>query len=637
MRHIVMELGEELLAYRLPTSAFLYTVRGSAQVCLDGSLHAVNRFHVFHGGKGVCLDIVADEMFEYYMILYKARLSLSASQELVRLMERENPFQLQYGFAPLYPVSLMDKVECMLEDWIQLEPLEKLHVKVLFYQFLHELLWQMQRQGVESARPDLVAQAIRYMNERYMEPITLDTIAQLFDCSTRYLSKLFKSRLNDSPIRFLTEVRMNKAARLLMDTEATLQEIAERVGYPDGHALSRSFKKYYDLSPVLFKAQYREGKLVPKLPCSSSGSAIVRPKSRRYIGDDYENHYQYREEGDLPMYRGSRSTSMSATLLLCITLVLSACSTATTSTNAGNAEVAAPSQNAVETQVPEQSTPATTRSYTDSQGHIVDIPLDPQRIVLQGNNMGDLWALGIEPIGIDRRFIADSGDLYQEKNPAEDIGYPTNFEKVLALQPDLTLLSYVLDNEYDKASKISPTVVFDGMLPLKERFPIVADIVGKKAEAERWLAEYDHKAEAMWQQLREQGKVKEGETAVILIYYWNKAMYIMKTGGIADLLYQPLGFKMSPTVEALQPNNGPYIEITEEVMHDQLVGDHLFVLYPSNKDAKNTFNDLLKKPLWSGLPQVKNNKIHFVETKWNYDDANTSDKLLVKFPEIMAE
>lgn len=42
VRHIVMGVEEELLAYRLPTSAFLYTVRGNAQVYLDGSLHAVN-------------------------------------------------------------------------------------------------------------------------------------------------------------------------------------------------------------------------------------------------------------------------------------------------------------------------------------------------------------------------------------------------------------------------------------------------------------------------------------------------------------------------------------------------------------------------------------------------------------------
>ncbi|QDX93982.1 ABC transporter substrate-binding protein [Brevibacillus laterosporus] len=46
-----------------------------------------------------------------------------------------------------------------------------------------------------------------------------------------------------------------------------------------------------------------------------------------------------------------------------------------------------------------------TRIYKDSQGHQVDIPAKPQCIVLQGNPIGDLLALGIQPIGIGRRFI----------------------------------------------------------------------------------------------------------------------------------------------------------------------------------------------------------------------------------------
>ncbi|WP_167395993.1 hypothetical protein [Lysinibacillus parviboronicapiens] len=50
-------------------------------------------------------------------------------------------------------------------------------------------------------------------------------------------------------------------------------------------------------------------------------------------------------------------------------------------------------------------------------------------------------------------------------------------------------------------------------------------------------------------------------------------MYVMKTGGVADLLYQPEGFAMDEKVQALQPNSGPYIHISEESMHDTLVGN----------------------------------------------------------------
>ncbi|WDM23577.1 hypothetical protein [Paenibacillus polymyxa] len=72
VRHKKIEKGEELRTYRLPASAFLYAVRGNARVRLDNSIHRVERFHVLHGGKGMCLSILAEEVLEYYIILYKS-------------------------------------------------------------------------------------------------------------------------------------------------------------------------------------------------------------------------------------------------------------------------------------------------------------------------------------------------------------------------------------------------------------------------------------------------------------------------------------------------------------------------------------------------------------------------------------
>lgn len=52
VRHMVMEFREQVHAYRLPASAFLFATRGSAQIWLNGNVNMVRRFHVLHGGKG---------------------------------------------------------------------------------------------------------------------------------------------------------------------------------------------------------------------------------------------------------------------------------------------------------------------------------------------------------------------------------------------------------------------------------------------------------------------------------------------------------------------------------------------------------------------------------------------------------
>jgi len=634
---------QQLPVYRLPSSAFIYTTYGSAQIWLDNNIHMVSRFHLLHGGKGASVQMEAETDFVYFLIMYRADLPSKARRELQVLFERANPFQLQYAFAPQYPIDLLDKVQQMLRTWQEQESLRKLHVKTLFYQFVYELLWQMEEQGIEVNRPDLAAQVIQYLSGHYRDAISLESLAELLNYNSQYLSRRFKALTGRSPIDYLIRLRIDKAQELLLTTEATLQEVAASVGYQDLFYFSRMFKKYTGTAPGQFRNRMMPAKKIQDSAKDGLISSIVNHDLHSYIINDNENYYHYSGEGESGMYR-KRTLPIAATLLLGATLLLSACGTTPNVGNAGDGGTNTTNQQQIsessqtQTQAPSTSAGETTRSYTDSQGHVVDIPVNPERIVMQGNIAGDFWALGIEPVGLDRRFLEGKEQMYQEKKPAEDIGFPTNLEKVLSLNPDLIMLGYTMEKQYEETSKIAPVIVFDQQLPFKERFPIIADVLGKKEEATKWLAGYDDKVKAMWQKLRAQGTVKEGETAVVLIYYWNKEMYLMKHGGLADLLYGADGLKMDPIVAAIQPQEGsPYINISEEVMHDQLVGDHLFVLYPSNEDARAAFDDLLKTPLWSTLPQVKNNHVYFMDSILNYTDALTSEQLLEELPNLMAK
>lgn len=200
VRRMVLEPGEVMRGYRMPTSAFLYVTSGSAQLHIDGVESRMKRFHVLHVGKGIHLDIAAMEQLEYFMVLYKAQLPLPSRLELVNLMERENPFQLRYSLSPKFPISWMQKLEHMYQIWQAPSPLEKLKVKTLFYQLLYELVEQLHEQGVDVIRPDLVSQAIYYMEEHYQETVTLEELADTLECTTRQLLRLFKTKWIQAPL-----------------------------------------------------------------------------------------------------------------------------------------------------------------------------------------------------------------------------------------------------------------------------------------------------------------------------------------------------------------------------------------------------------------------------------------------------
>ena len=107
------------------------------------------------------------------------------------------------------------------------------------------------REGDASA---LAEQVRLYLQENYDKQVDFSSLADSLAVSAPYLSKLFHERTGKSPSRYLTDIRMNQAKKLLMDSSLTVREIAARVGYPDPFHFSRNFKNAAGVSPV----QYRE-------------------------------------------------------------------------------------------------------------------------------------------------------------------------------------------------------------------------------------------------------------------------------------------------------------------------------------------------------------------------------------------
>lgn len=96
----------------------------------------------------------------------------------------------------------------------------------------------------------VVERIVTYFEEHYSEKISLDQIAENMYLSPFYISKIFKSEIGDTPIRYLINIRLEKAKSLLeSDSTGSIQEIAALVGYDDAYHFSKLFKKHYGVSP----------------------------------------------------------------------------------------------------------------------------------------------------------------------------------------------------------------------------------------------------------------------------------------------------------------------------------------------------------------------------------------------------
>ncbi|MFW5435824.1 AraC family transcriptional regulator [Paenibacillus apiarius] len=618
VRHTLMRTGEALHSYRLPASMFLLATRGGAHVQLDGTEYIIDRCQVMHSGKGAHLDIfLIEEEFEYYMIFYKASIPLPSRQEVLNVMERSSPFHMQYRFSPHQPISLFYKVKVMEQEWRKSGSLERFQVKSLFYQFVHTILQQLYGQGIEMKEPDLAAQAILYIQEHYSETITLESLAESLNYSVPHLSALFKKRTGYSPIDYLIQIRIDRAASLLVETAATLREIAEGVGYRDPYYFSRLFKKYRGVSPDRFRIRESRRRTGEDSPSNSIGSSIAGRRFQRYIDDD--NRYQYKRVGDIPMYRQSKSTA-AATLFLCLALLLSACSGGASSTGAaagGNqgpaGSVSAPLSPA-QANSGQNSDNLQTKVVSTMNGD-VKIPVHPQRIVAD-QYLGSLIALGITPIGTPGLHRKNPYFAEALQNVA-DIGDENgNLEKVLDLQPDLIVTGVTPDkSRYEQLSQIAPTVSipYGELKNAHEELTYFGKLLGKEKEAEAWLAEYDRRIAAA----RESARTAVPSDATFSIFeLTSKATYVYgdNFGRGGQAVYQALGFK-PPAHIAAEILEKQWAELSNELL-PQYAGD--YIILTSND---RTLEDIKADPIWATLDAVKNNRVYVwkEERSWYFD------------------
>lgn len=104
----------------------------------------------------------------------------------------------------------------------------------------------------------LIKKVMDYMNSHLSDKnMSIKLLADEVYLTPTYLSSLFKKTTGSTIGQYLTEIRMNKAQELLMDTGLKLYQIAEMVGFEDANYFAKTFKKKTGMLP----SEYRESKL----------------------------------------------------------------------------------------------------------------------------------------------------------------------------------------------------------------------------------------------------------------------------------------------------------------------------------------------------------------------------------------
>ena len=251
-----------------------------------------------------------------------------------------------------------------------------------------------------------------------------------------------------------------------------------------------------------------------------------------------------------------------------------------------------------------ESTPSNVeeRVITDVKGE-VSIPVDPQRMVDISGASDILSLLGYDVIGTANSDGYDYTKLptYLEdvlKN-AKILGYSMlaemDVEAIIALEPDVIVISTVQEKMYDQLSKIAPVVMIEmKQVDWKEDFMHVANVFGKEEEATTWINNYLDKAAAVGDQI----KATYGENSTYLSFLASAgSLFIFDQAGLGSVLYDDLGLTKPAGMPEQEDISLPVVSLEGLA---EINSDYIFAI-GTDEDLQT----LTARSIWNGTEAVK--------------------------------
>lgn len=111
----------------------------------------------------------------------------------------------------------------------------------------------MLRPDTIQLRTALYEEAVTVLREEYASPLTVSDLAERVSCSCRQLQRAFHDAGGDSFRTTLTAIRMDEAARILIETPVSVRETAHRVGYRQPAQFAKAFRRHHGVAPSQFR------------------------------------------------------------------------------------------------------------------------------------------------------------------------------------------------------------------------------------------------------------------------------------------------------------------------------------------------------------------------------------------------
>ena len=99
--------------------------------------------------------------------------------------------------------------------------------------------------------------SVNYIKTNLHLPISVDELCNAIGITQPYLYRIFKQRVGCSPKQFILNSKLKEAKRLLLQTELSVSQIANSVGFQNVLDFSKFFSKQANISPTMYRNTHR--------------------------------------------------------------------------------------------------------------------------------------------------------------------------------------------------------------------------------------------------------------------------------------------------------------------------------------------------------------------------------------------
>src|SRR5699024_13424 len=135
--------------------------------------------------------------------------------------------------------------------------LESMGLQVYLLEIFYLLCFSLQEAKITDANTLRADRLKKYSDTNYFNVMNASDISSKLGVSTRYVNTIFKERFQKTPLQYLTEVRLETAKKMLLETDKDIISICFEVGFESLSTFYRTFQKYTHTSPNKYRTSHK--------------------------------------------------------------------------------------------------------------------------------------------------------------------------------------------------------------------------------------------------------------------------------------------------------------------------------------------------------------------------------------------